>query len=153
MNKWMNEWSHYFKRALACALQYRKWPNYHCFLSMLGLVTGVSKCFSEGRWRRQTWNSPQMSTDSTWQRLTVGGNKCVVLTSGWAVPIWTIVRKTTGQRGHFSFFVFFFPNGAAFFTLDLEALYSISQGASLRHWLYFPLETLQFVSSESQKEC
>lgn len=38
-----------------------------------------------------------------------------------------IVRETTGQRGHSSFFVFFFPNGAAFFTLDLEAICSISQ--------------------------
>lgn len=57
---------------------------------MLGWVIEVSRCFSEGRWRRKTWKSLQMSTDSTWQRLGVGGYHTaprpehVLWTQGWA---------------------------------------------------------------------
>ena len=59
-------------------------------LFMLGWVIEVSRCFSEGRWRRKTWKRLQMSTDSTWQRLGVGGYhtaSCpehVLWTRGWA---------------------------------------------------------------------
>ena len=117
------------------------------------LSNWLSKCLSEGRWRRETWNSSQMSVDSTWQSLAVWGDKCVLWTSGWAVPIWTCLEKQQASVVISLGLVFLSSNQAAFFTPGLEAIYSTSQGASPWRWLYFPLEILEFVSWGSQKDC
>lgn len=47
--------------------------------------------------------------------------------------------------------VFFPSNWTAFFTPDLEVIYSISQGASPWHWLYFPLHIRICLLRESER--
>lgn len=85
---------------------------------MLGLVTDVSKCLSEGRWRRETWNNPQMSTDCTWQCLAVWSDKYILPTSGWAKPMWTHIQKNNKPTWSFLWALSsFFPTQLHFLLL------------------------------------